>query len=169
MDAKEQLIGYVVDWLQTVFGWSDAEVGLKAIHQERGVAKGPRPPLPFLMYAFTFVDLPSGMEEDNIPRPNGFTVTGGRTATLSIVGYGEGSDELLARLGMLTRLAPPAISVENLTAVLDISQFDETFIEARFARDFTVFYRLTIEDPAAPPIPAVGATKILFNGEEYTP
>jgi hypothetical protein len=168
MDSKEQLVGFVVQWFQQVFGWSDLEVGNKAIHQERGFAKGPRPSLPFLTYAFMMFDMPNGMEESNLQRPTGYIVTGGRTASLSIVGYGEGSDEMLARLGMLTELAPPQISVENLSPIMDISEFEETVIEARFAKDFTVFYRVTIDESPAP-IPKVWANKVLYNGEEYIP
>lgn len=167
-EAKEQLIGRIVDWFQFVFGWSDSEVGMKAMHEERGSAKGPRPPLPFLTYSFTILDLADGMEE-NVYRPTGYAVTGGRTATLSIVGYGEGTDDWLARLGMSTQAAPEAITLENLSPILDISEFDETNIEARFAKDFTVFYRLTLEDPDRPVLPKVWAEKILYNNEEIIP
>lgn len=166
-DVREQLLDQVVDWIQAVFGWSDEEIGQKAMMEERGPTKGPGPSLPFLTYNLTLTDLPNGMEE-LVQKDNGYAITGGRRAVLSMTGIGEGAEELLTRLGLAAdpRIIPGTIAILNLSPVLDISEFDETYVEPRYVKDFTILYRITTTEAV---IPITQATTVLLNGEEFTP
>jgi hypothetical protein len=149
--------------LHAVFGWEDEEMGDWAIREERGSLKGPRPPLPFLTYEFMLVDMPNGMDEE-VPLDDGYGITGGRMATLVMTGYGTGAEELLTRLALAAR--PPLtdpLTIINLGPLLDISTLDETTIEPRYTKDFTVLYRLNFEEPL---IPVVWANTIKVNDEE---
>ena len=166
-DVREQILDQVVDWIQAVFGWSDEEVGEKAIMDERGLLKGPRPNLPFLTYNLTLTDMPNGMEE-KFQGGGGYKISAGRRAVLSMMGIGEGSEDMLVRLGLSADpdIVPGTISILNLSPVLDVSEFEETVIEPRYAKDFTILYRITTTEAI---IPIQGATRVLYNGEEFTP
>lgn len=166
-EVREQMLNHVADWIQTTFGWDDATLGNKAIVEERGRAKGPRPPLPFLTYNFTVFDFPNGMDE-TFTQGAGNGITGGRRATLSVVGYGEGADELITRLGIATQpeSVPGPLTIINLTPVLDISTQDEDVIESRFTKDFSVLYRIKTTEPA---FTVAAVTTVRYNNEDYTP
>ena len=150
-ELQEKLIGSIVDWVQTVFGYTDSEIGTKVYHAARGPQKGAREDLPILLYFFSMKDFPLGQSEF-IPAQGGYKVTGGRMATLSFLGYGEGSHEMLTRLGFGAhpKFYPDDITIENLSPLMDLSELDENVIEARCSKDFTVTYRVTTDEVIIP-------------------
>lgn len=165
MIVRDQLSHFVVDWVQRVFTWDNETVGSKVMREERGRLKGPSPPLPYLTYDFLLVDMPNGMDETTFVE-EGYGITGGRIATLTFAGYGEGAGELLTKLSYSTRpeLTDP-LTILNLGPMLDISGLDEDTIEARYTKDFTVLYRIRTPDEEVV-VPETWATTVRYNDED---
>lgn len=150
-EVIEQLSDGVVDWLQNVFGYSDEELPENFIMASRGSKRNHRKNLPFCVYFFPMLGLPLGMEEYTF-HDEGYGLTAGRMGTLSFFGFGQGSHEMLQRLSLATmpELIPDLLSIENISPVIDLSEFDEVGIETRCSVDFAIMYRITTEEAIIP-------------------
>lgn len=161
---EKDLVAGVIQWLQRGLGYGDAEIGEVFQYFSQGIYKGPIPKEPFVIYFFSLTDMPVKLDERR-QMSSGYGQTGLRYGTLSFTGFGAGAHELLTRLSFATDpdLIPDNMTIENLSPILDISEFDDTTIEPRYSKDFAITYRLTTTEPTTP---ATWAERIRVNGED---
>lgn len=148
MEVVQQLQGSIQEWVQTVFGYDDQLLPQKFAPAQRGLVKRNRRDLPFVVYWFPVLNLPIGIDEF-ITAEDGYAITGGRMGTLSMVGFGAGSGEMLQRLvlGTHPEFIPDLLSIESVSPLTDLSDLSEegTGIEQRWSTDFNIMYRVTTD------------------------
>lgn len=155
---RETLIQAAREWIKDVMGWDDATGATKVIPVERGASKGPRPPLPFLEVNVSVPGQIFGTDEAG--KADGTTrKQGDRFGVLALRGFGLETSDWLASLEMNPPGRTDIFAVIESGEIIDISELAGTNIEARFGRDFQIFFRI-IESarPGGPAATSVEST-----------
>lgn len=150
MTLRNTLIQAVRTWAKDALSLTDEQI----VPVMRGSSdKFMRLPLPYLTVNLTSFDTENGVDwvrHDDTATEH----RGNRFATVRLTGYGEGADDWLIQLGMLTGQYPEDFgSLINLSgAVMDVSQPVGEHIEHQYVRDFRLDYRqyLRLENPENP-------------------
>lgn len=160
----ETILQAAREWIKDVMGWDDATGATKVIPAERGASKGPRPPLPFLEVALTTTSSIFGTDE--VGKADGTKRTqGDRYGVLTVRGFGLETSDWITSLEMNPPGRNDVFSVIPIGDLIPIDEFIGTSIEARYGRDFQIFYR-AIEDarPAGPAATSVETTVTTPDG-----
>jgi len=160
MSIRETMIQAFRDWARDALGITDDEI--YPAGRGRPDVFGPAPCL--------VVDvLVVGRSTGTVHRrttPAGRVFDSARTAELSVIGYGPGTDDwleiLAARHEEATAYGP--FSFVPLGDTLDVSGPVESEIEERYQRTFTAQYRSIVGAPA--PTPRV---QVLYNNDPMLP
>jgi len=123
--------------------------------------KGPRPATPYLTVKVMVHDIPIGQDvvfSDLSGRGDPqWKQTGQRSGTVSMQGFGAGSDDWLGNL-MMSYLLPGAVDILDAAeidlhpmpgGVTDLSTLLDTAIEERYLLEWDVTYELTTDDTYA--------------------
>lgn len=145
-DIKEALIQATREWIRVVMGWTPQEAANLCIAAQRGGAKGPRRPVPFLVVDIVLLGRQIGKDEfedgrdgdDNPVRRR----KGERGAFIGIEGFGLETDSWIEYVMMHPHLAPSPLSPVIQGEILDLSELADTNIEARYRREFFSPYRI---------------------------
>lgn len=142
MSTREAIIQSVRAWLKSSCSLNDQQVIVSLDDGSAGKG-GPRPAKPYLTVRVLVHDEVVGHDET----VNDFA-SGQRTGTLSLQGFGNQTEAWLeqAHLALSNPSARPAnLTLTTLGGVSNATQALATGMEARFLREYRVYYAITSE------------------------
>lgn len=156
MSLRELILQGLLAWVQigAVAPSATALTDAQVIFADQS---GPRPPRPYLMLKLTVYDVPEGEDEELDDLDGGGnpirTVTGERSGTVSVHGFGEAAEGWLETLGgSLRRAADRALieaaglTIVQFGGVQDLTARRDASMEPHFLREFRLAYRF-VGDP----------------------